>query len=165
MHTTRSVRPLSVCSDGKNIVSRADTTLLAQITDRSGLTKEMSGAVAGCGISWKTHDPGVVLTHLAVTIADGADCISDLSELREQSELFGTAASGPRAIEAVASVELREIRRAVAAAQQRYGRHSLRGTHSYLTSTPPLSLLIRRISMWQLRTIREDLASILWSVV
>jgi hypothetical protein len=28
--------------------------------------------MADCGISWNTHDPGVVLTHLVVAIADGA---------------------------------------------------------------------------------------------
>ena len=40
--------------------------------------------MADCGISWNTHDPGVVLTHLAVAIADGADCLSDFEALREQ---------------------------------------------------------------------------------
>lgn len=120
MHTTRSVRALSVRSDGKNLISHAGTALLAEIADRSGLTKEMSSAMSQCGIAWKTHDPGVVLTHLAVAIADGADCLSDLSVLREQSELFGPVASlstAWRAMEAVASVELREIRRAVGAAR------------------------------------------------
>jgi hypothetical protein len=60
---------------------------------RSGLTDAMSAAMAGCGISWRVHDPGTVLCHLAVAIADGADCISDLAVLREQPELFGPVAS------------------------------------------------------------------------
>jgi len=41
----------------------------------------MSEAMAGCGISRRTRVPGVVLTHLAVAIADGADCLSDLAAL------------------------------------------------------------------------------------
>ena len=49
--------------------------------------------MADCGISWHTHDPGVVLTHLAVAMADGADCLSDMAVLKEQSELFGPVAS------------------------------------------------------------------------
>jgi hypothetical protein len=40
----------------------------------------MSVAMADCGISWNTHDPGVVLTHLAVSIAEGADCLSATSK-------------------------------------------------------------------------------------
>ena len=52
-----------------------------------------SVAMADCGISWNTHDPGVVLTHLAVAIADGGDCLSDFEALRSQSELFGDVAS------------------------------------------------------------------------
>jgi len=80
----------------------------------------MSVAMGDCGISWHTHDPGVVLTHLAVAIADGADCLSDLAGLREQQELFGPVASIPtawRAVQATGSLELREIPKAVAAAR------------------------------------------------
>ncbi len=35
--------------------------------------------MSACGINWHTHDPGVVLTHLAVAIADGADCLADMA--------------------------------------------------------------------------------------
>jgi hypothetical protein len=75
-----------------------------------------------CGISWHTHDPGVVLTHLAVAIADGADCLSKLAVLRNQEELFGPVASHPtawRAVEAVAAVELAAIDTARATARER----------------------------------------------
>ena len=61
-----------------------------------------------------------MLTHLAVAIADGADCLSDLAGLREQQELFGPVASIPtawRALQATSSLELREIPKAVAAAR------------------------------------------------
>ena len=88
------------------------------MADRSGLTAAMSHAMGGCGISWHTHDPGVVLTHLAVAIADGADCWSDLAVLREQAELFGPVASQAtawRAIEAVTAPELRGVAGAMAA--------------------------------------------------
>jgi hypothetical protein len=81
----------------------------------------MSVAMADCGISWNTHDPGVVLTHLAVAIADGADCLSDFETLRSGSELFGDVASistAWRAVKATASLELRQIPRAVAGARE-----------------------------------------------
>jgi hypothetical protein len=113
---------VKVIPDGKNLVSHAGTALLAELADRSGLTNAMSVAMADCGISWHTHDPGVVLTHLAIAIADGADCLADIAALREQQNLFGPVASVPtawRAVHASASVELREIPKAVARAREK----------------------------------------------
>src|ERR1022692_2378768 len=121
VHRSRSVRRAKVIPDGKNLVSHAGAALLAELADRSGLTEAMSVAMEDCGISWHTHDPGVVLTHLAVAIADGADCLADMAALREQSELFGPVASiatAWRAVEATASLELRRIPKAVAAARE-----------------------------------------------
>ncbi|MDQ6727674.1 MAG: IS1380 family transposase [Actinomycetota bacterium] len=107
-------------TDGEGLVSHAGTALLAEMADRSGLTRAMSVAMGDCGISWHTHDPGVVLTHLAVAIADGGDCLSKLAVLRNQEALFGPVASHPtawRAVEAVTSRELRGIDVARAAAR------------------------------------------------
>jgi len=117
VHRSRSVRRAEVTTDGRNLVSHAGTALLCELADRTGLTHALSVAMADCGISWNTHDPGVVLTHLAVAIADGGDCLSDFETLRSQSELFGDVASistAWRAVKATASLELREIREAVA---------------------------------------------------
>src|ERR1035441_3922558 len=84
VHNSRSVRRAKVIPDGKNLVSHAGVALLAELADRSGLTEAMSVAMEDCGINWHTHDPGVVLTHLAVAIADGADCLADVASLKEQ---------------------------------------------------------------------------------
>jgi len=121
VHRSRSVRRCEVTTDGRNLVSHAGTALLCELADRTGLTRAMSVAMADCGISWNTHDPGVVLTHLAVAIADGGDCLSDFETLRSGSELFGDVASistAWRAVKATASLELREIPRAVAGARE-----------------------------------------------
>ncbi|MGH8920527.1 MAG: IS1380 family transposase, partial [Actinomycetes bacterium] len=107
-------------TDGEGLASHAGTGLLAEMADRSGLTEAMSVAMGDCGISWHTHDPGVVLTHMAVAIADGADCLSHLRVLRNQEELFGPVASQAtawRAVQAVTSVELRAIEVARATAR------------------------------------------------
>ncbi|MEZ5409837.1 MAG: IS1380 family transposase [Acidimicrobiales bacterium] len=109
-------------TDGEGLVSHAGAGLLAEMADRSGLTEALSVAMGGCGISWRAHDPGVVVSHLAVAIADGADCLSDLTTLREQPELFGPVASQAtawRAVEAVTAPELRGIARAAATARER----------------------------------------------
>lgn len=50
-----------------------------------------------CGISWHAHDSGVVLTHPAVDVADGAACLSQLRTLRDQEALFGPARTGHHA--------------------------------------------------------------------
>ena len=116
---SRATRSMKVTVDGKNLVSHAGTALLAE-QDRGGLTGAMSTAMAECGIDWHTHDPGVVLTHLAVAIADGADCLSDLAALREQFELFGPVASiatAWRAVEATTASELRSNPEAIAVAR------------------------------------------------
>src|ERR1039458_9270231 len=117
MHRSRSVRRAEVTTDGRNLVSHAGTALVSELADRIGLTRGLSEAMADCGISWHTHDPGVVLTHLAVAIADGADCLCDIEGLREQSELFGEVASVTtawRTVKATTAPELRGIRKAVA---------------------------------------------------
>lgn len=122
VHRNRSVRPLLVSADGQGLVSQAGTALLAEVADRSGLTLGLSEAMGECGISWHTHDPGVVVSHLGVAIANGADCLADFAALGEQDELFGPVASLPtawRAIEAVTSTELRGIAIALAGARAR----------------------------------------------
>ena len=122
VHRSRSVRRAKVIPDGKNLVSHAGAALLAELADHSGLTEAMSVAMADCGISWHTHDPGVVFTHLAVAIADGADCLADIAALKEQEDLFGPVASVAtawRAVHATASVELRAIAVAIATARER----------------------------------------------
>jgi hypothetical protein len=122
VHRSRSVRRAKVMSDGKNLVGHAGAALLAELADRSGLTEAMSQAMSDCGISWHTHDPGVVLTHLAVAIADGADCLADIAALKEQEELFGPVASVAtawRAVHATAVFELRAIPLALAQARAR----------------------------------------------
>lgn len=122
VHRSRSVRRAKVIPDGKNLVSHAGAALLAELADRSGLTEAMSMAMEDCGINWHTHDPGVVLTHLAVAVADGADCLADIAALKEQEDLFGPVASVAtawRAVHATAVFELRAIPLALAAARER----------------------------------------------
>lgn len=68
------------------------------------------------------HDPGVVLTQLAVSIADGGDCLADIATLRCQPDLFGRVASDPtvfRVLDSVHAVGLRNIAAARAAARKK----------------------------------------------
>lgn len=85
-------RGLRVEVGGHGIVSHAGSALTRLIADRSGLTGELSGALARRGFV-PLHDRGRVLADLAVAIADGATTISEIDTLRHQEELFGPVAS------------------------------------------------------------------------
>ena len=41
------------------------------------------------------HEPGKIITDLAVALALGGDCLADVAVLRAQPELFGPVASDP----------------------------------------------------------------------
>ena len=88
---------LSVTADGKGIAAHAGTRLLAEMADFVGMTSALSDALAPTVRRRRRHDPGRVLLDVALTLADGGDCLSDLSVLRDQPALFGSVASTPTA--------------------------------------------------------------------
>jgi len=67
---------MTVTTDGAGVVSHVGSRLLAGLADRSGLTEAFSDARAGLRESRSGHDPGRVLTDLAVLLADGGRSIS-----------------------------------------------------------------------------------------
>ena len=88
---------VEVASDGEGLVSHAGAALLAEAADRLGLAGELSRALSAIRARRGKHDPGRVLRDLAVMIADGGDCLSDLRAVRDQEPLFGPVASNPTA--------------------------------------------------------------------
>ena len=122
MKRTKPRPPLSVTADGKGIAAHAGTRLLAEIADFTGLTDALSEALASTVRRARRHDPGRVLLDVALTLADGGDCLSDLSVLRDQPGLFGAVASTPtasRVIDTVDADRLAAIRAARAQARAR----------------------------------------------
>ena len=109
-------------ADGVGLVSRSGTALIAELADRLGLTRGLSEAFDTRGRAGG-HDRGRVLRDLALSLADGGDCLADLGALREQPELFGAVASAPTAWRAVAAAAARggleRMRGARAAARER----------------------------------------------
>jgi hypothetical protein len=117
--STKRLPALKVTPDGKGIAAHAGSRLLAEMAEVTGLTAAMGEAMAPTVVRRRRHDPGRVLVDLAVTIADGGDCLSDLSVLRNQPSLFGAVASTPTASRVVDDVDaerLDAIRSARAAA-------------------------------------------------
>jgi hypothetical protein len=95
--------------------------LLADLADRSTLTGRLSAALGPLCAPQTVHDPGRVLTDLAVAIADGAECISDIAVLADQPGLFGAVASDStvwRLLERLDDSLLAEVRLARAAARE-----------------------------------------------
>jgi hypothetical protein len=116
---------VDVTADGAGLVSRAGSALLAQVAEELGLTRALSVGLAGLKQRRRGHDPGRVIRDLAVMLADGGECVSDLGTVRDQEALFGPVASDStafRVIERIASEPglLEELRSAHARARERF---------------------------------------------
>jgi hypothetical protein len=94
VQAANSPSSFEVTTDGVGVVGHAGAALLRELADRLGLTR---------GLGWggpqgrRRHPDVHVLRDLAVMLADGGDCLSDLAALRDQPELFGPVASTPTA--------------------------------------------------------------------
>jgi Transposase DDE domain group 1 len=122
----RDGRPVTVevSADGAGLVSHAGTALIAQVADKLGLAAGLSSRLAGLKQRRRGHDRGRVIRDLAVALADGGECVSDLGAVRDQEALFGPVASDStafRTIDRVASERLLgELRAAHAGARERF---------------------------------------------
>ncbi len=92
---------VEIAADGDGLVSRSGTALVAELSDRIGLTAALSQSLLDTRERAGGHDPGRVLRDLALTLADGGDCVCDLGALRHQPELFGPVASNATAWRAI----------------------------------------------------------------
>jgi hypothetical protein len=116
---------VEVTADGSGLVSHAGAALLGQVADKLGLTSALSLRLAGIKQRRRGHDPGRVIRDLAVMLADGGECVSDLGAVREQEALFGAVASDStafRMVDRVASEPglLEALRSAHARARDRF---------------------------------------------
>jgi hypothetical protein len=134
----RDGRPVTVevTADGAGLVSRAGSALLAGVADKLGLTRALSLRLAALKQRRRGHDPGRVIRDLAVMLADGGECVSDLGAVRDQEALFGSVASDStafRVIDRIASEPelLDALRAAHARARERFWK--LRGAPERLT--------------------------------
>jgi hypothetical protein len=116
---------ITVSADGKGIVSQAGVLLLAETLRVTGLGEGLADGLAQWRAPRAVHDPGKIITDLAMTLALGGDCLADIAVLRSQPGLCGQVASDPvvsrlvSALAADAPQALRAIRRARAAARER----------------------------------------------
>ena len=78
---TNSPAGFEVTTDGAGVVGHARAALLRALADRV----ELTGALAWrAPVGRRRHPDAHVLRDLAVLLADGGDCLSDLAVLRDQ---------------------------------------------------------------------------------
>ena len=76
-------------------VGLAGARLLTETSRVTGLGNELSQALSTWRRPGSVHDPGKIILDLAVCVALGGRCLSDLSLLRCEKEVFGPVASDP----------------------------------------------------------------------
>ena len=107
------------------MVSQAGGVLLTQTLRVTGLGRGLSAALERWRPGRAVHDPGKIITDLAVALALGGDCLADIAVLRAEPGLFGPVASDPVVSRLVARLAadapraLKAIRSARAAARER----------------------------------------------
>jgi hypothetical protein len=117
-----SIQKVEVRADGTGLSSRAGTALLPLAAERLGLTEALAWALGETRERRSAHDPGRVFCDLAVMLADGGRCVSDLVALGSQPALFGDVASistARRVLCSVGEAELDRLRAARAQARAR----------------------------------------------
>jgi hypothetical protein len=95
MKVTARRPKITVSADGSGIVSQAGALLLTQTMRVTGLDLGLTAALGRWRAPRAVHDPGKIVTDLAVAVAAGGDCLADVAVLRAQPELFGPVASDP----------------------------------------------------------------------
>ena len=125
MQNTARRPKITVSADGSGIVSHAGALLLTETARVTGLQAGLSAGLGRWRASRAVHDPGKIVTDLAVAVALGGDCLADAAVLRAEPALLGPVASDPVISRLVARlagdapVALTAIRTARAAARER----------------------------------------------
>lgn len=86
---------LQVRTSDTPLVSSSGGALLAETARATRLTASLSSRLTPWRRARARHDPGKVLTDLAVAVTLGGDCLADVAVVRAQPGLFGPVASDP----------------------------------------------------------------------
>ena len=85
---------VKVSADGQGVVSHAGMGMLRELADRTGLSGQVTAALADTYRGPWVYAPGEVFADLAAAVADGADCIDGVGQLcADREHVFGVKAS------------------------------------------------------------------------
>jgi hypothetical protein len=110
---------------GAGVVSQSGGVALIETVRAAGLDRALGGALARWRKPMAMHDPGKVITDLAVALALGGDCLADIALLRAEPAVLGPVASDPTvsrtidtlAADAARALTLIDVARAMARAR------------------------------------------------
>ncbi|WAL75576.1 IS1380 family transposase [Kitasatospora sp. YST-16] len=117
-----------VSDGGGGVVSQVGGVLLVETARKTGLADALSVTLAPWRKPRAVHDPGKILLDLALTVALGGDCLTDVAMLRSEPGVFGPVASDPtvsRLVDTLAAAgprALAAVRRARAEVRERVWR-------------------------------------------
>lgn len=110
-----------VSADGVGVASHAGVGMLREVAENSGLSDEITWALADTYKGPWIHAPGRVFIDLACAIADGADAVTGIEKLGDREDFFGPVASMPttwRVLEKIDEAHLGRVRAARAQARE-----------------------------------------------
>lgn len=85
---------VKVSADGHGVVSHAGMGMLRELADRTGLSAQVTAALADTYRGPWVYAPGEVFADLAAAVAAGADCIDGVGQLcGDREHVFGAKAS------------------------------------------------------------------------
>ena len=76
-------------------VGQAGGVLLTETVRATGLDRRARRVLAPWRKPFSRHDPGKILTDLALMLAVGGDCLADVATLRAEPDVYGPVASDP----------------------------------------------------------------------
>jgi Transposase DDE domain group 1 len=85
-------------------VGQAGGVLLTRTVTATGLDRHLSSALLGRRKPLAVHDPGKIITDLALSLALGGDCLADLAVLRAEPSVYGRVASDPTVSRAITTL-------------------------------------------------------------
>ena len=95
MHRTAAYPQPRHDAGATRVVGQAGGMLLTKTAVVTGLTHGLSTALAPWRKPFATHDPGKILSDLAITLALGGDCLADVALVRSEPDVYGKVASDP----------------------------------------------------------------------
>ncbi len=94
MKSSAAFSRVKVSADGHGVVSHAGVGLLREIADLTGLSSQVTAALADTYNGPWIHAPGDVFAGLAAAVADGADCVDGVAQLwGDRKHAFGAVGS------------------------------------------------------------------------
>ena len=94
MNNSAAVARVKVSADGHGVVSHAGVGILQEVAGLTGLSAQVTAALADTYRGPWTYAPGAVFADLAAAVAGGADCIDGVGQrCGDREHVFGAAAS------------------------------------------------------------------------